>query len=768
MGKKLVIVESPAKAGTIKKILGNDFEVTASVGHIRDLPKSKLGVDVENDFKPSYTTIKGKGEIIKKLKELAKKSDEIYLASDPDREGEAIAWHLAEALKLGENAQRVEFNEITKTGIKEAMKKPRAIDMNRVDAQQARRVLDRLVGYKISPLLWKVIDVNTSAGRVQSVALKLICELEDIIKNFISEKYWEVSGKFDNTIDLKLNKIGDEKIDKIKDEQIIIELEKNIKGKTFAVKGIKVSKKSKRPPLPFKTSTLQQLASSYLGFSATRTMKIAQSLYEGINIKGNHMGLITYMRTDSHRISDEAKKSAQGFIKAIYGEKYVGFYVSPGSKGKVQDAHEAIRPTDINMVPDNIKGELTGDQYKLYKLIWERFLISQFANLEYEQMEITAVYDKYEFRGIINKILFDGYYKVMKDEDEDAMLTEFPEINEGQDVKLTKLNIKEGMTKPPARYTEATLVKKLEAEGIGRPSTYAAIIETLKTRDYVKVEARVFYPTELGYGVKEYLDKYFPNIMNIKFTAEMESDLDLVEEGNKKWIDILAVFYEELKVYLKPLEEEADELKNKTIYTNEPCHKCGKKTLLKVGRFGKYIECEDPECGDKSSLPKGVIIPKEEIESGLVDVKEILAEAEREKNGAPTDGICDIDGGKLFLKTGRFGKYIECENYPECKNRFGLPKEIKVTPADLKKEVLNIGEKLKEIKDAEKKVLEEHGICDKCGKTMAVKTGRYGKFLACTGYPECKNIKKYPKPAGETKKTKKSVKKTVKKKKDEE
>lgn len=763
MSKKLVIVESPAKAGTIKKILGPDYEVTASVGHIRDLPKSKLGVDVDNQFKPSYTTIKGKGEIIKKLKELAKKSDKIFLASDPDREGEAIAWHLSEILKLDNSAVRVEFNEITKNAIKAAMKKPRNIDMNKVDAQQARRILDRLVGYKISPLLWKVIDVNTSAGRVQSVALKLICDLEDIIKNFISEKYWDVSGVFGKNIELKLNKIADEKVDKIKDEAIVNELETKIKGETFTVKGIKVTKKSKRPPLPFKTSTLQQLASSSLGFSATRTMKIAQSLYEGIEIKGNHMGLITYMRTDSHRISDEAKSSAQNYIKAIYGEKYVGDYIPPATKGKVQDAHEAIRPTEVNNIPDIIKENLTVDQYKLYKLIWERFLISQFSNLEYEQMEIITEFDKYEFRGIQNKMIFDGYYRVMKDDEEDVMLSDFPILNEKELIKLTKLNIKEGVTKPPARYSESALVKKLEAEGIGRPSTYAAIIETLKARDYVKVESRIFHPTELGYSVKEHLEKYFPNIMNIKFTAEMESNLDLVEEGSKKWVDIMEVFYNDLKKYLKPLEDEVEEFNSKTIYTNTECSKCGKRMVLKIGRFGKYIECEDAECKEKISLPKGIIIPREEIEAGEVNVKNILDEINREKTGIKTDAKCEKDGGELVIKTGRFGKYLECEHYSECKNRFGIPKEIKLTPEELKNDIVNIADRLTLILEAEKKVLEEFGTCDKCGKPMSVKSGRFGKFLACTGYPECKNIKKYPRAASDKKKTENSEEKSVKK-----
>ena len=438
--KNLVIVESPAKAKTIEKILGNDFLVTASFGHIRDLPKSTLGVDIENNFTPNYSTIRGKGEVTKNLKALAKKSEKVYLASDPDREGEAIAWHIAHTLKLDENENnRIEFNEITASAIKDAIKHPRKIDMNKVNAQQARRILDRLVGYEVSPLLWKAISSNTSAGRVQSVALKLICELEDSIKAFVPEKFWDITGEFKDKINLALYKVEDKKIDKLKDEKVVEKI-KTLKGEEFLVDGAKVTKKTKNPPLPLKTSTLQQLSSSYLGFSATKTMKIAQGLYEGVNINGTHKGLITYMRTDSVRISEEAVQMAKDYILENYGKDYVGGGVKKTTKKQenIQDAHEGIRPTDVNFTPEYLSKFLDKDQLKLYTLIWERFLISQLAPMKYEQFELLCSKDGIQFRGVLNKILFDGYYKLFKDE-EDIPLGDFPNIQKDDKLKLCLL-----------------------------------------------------------------------------------------------------------------------------------------------------------------------------------------------------------------------------------------------------------------------------------------------------------------------------------------
>lgn len=749
MGKKnLVIVESPAKAKTIEKILGKDFHVVASFGHVRDLPKSKLGVDVDNNFKPSYSTIKGKGEVIKNLKDMAKKSDKVFLASDPDREGEAIAWHIAYALKLSENdPNRIEFNEITETAIKDSITHPRKIDMDKVNAQQARRILDRLVGYGISSLLWKSISSNTSAGRVQSVALKLICNLEDEIKKFIPVKFWEIKGEFTNKLKLSLYKVEDKKIDKLTDEKIVEEIKK-VEKKDFEVIEAKVSKKSKNSPLPLKTSTLQQLASSYLGFSASKTMRIAQGLYEGIDIEGTHKGLITYMRTDSTRISDDAVEMAKNYILENFGKEYLGVKKTSKSKQKIQDAHEAIRPTDINLTPDSLKNALDKDQQKLYKLIWERFVISQLAPMKYEQFELVCNYDKFSFRGTINKIIFDGYYKVFKEE-EDLPLGEFPDIKVGDILKLEKLLIKEDYTKPPSRFTESSLVKKLEAEGIGRPSTYATIIETLKKREYVALEGKSFTPTALGYEIKNKLDENFPNIMNIKFTAELENELDEVAEGEKDWISLLSVFYKDLKYYIDKFKIKVEEEMSRIIESDVPCS-CGKgNMILKTGRFGRYLACPNEEDGCKERISlKGIEIPSEEIENGKIYVKEKVEELVKAKKGKETDVVTST-GVKYLLKTGRFGSYLESEKFSEDNDRMPLPPEIRKMLANNKIEekngVMQINTELKKIKDEEDRILKAAGKCEKCGRPFKISRGRWGKFLACTGYPECKNIKKIEK-----------------------
>ena len=749
MGKKnLVIVESPTKAKTIEKILGKDFHVVASFGHVRDLPKSKLGVDVENNFKPSYSTIKGKGEVIKNLKDMAKKSDKVFLASDPDREGEAIAWHIAYALKLSENdPNRIEFNEITETAIKDSIKHPRKIDMDKVNAQQARRILDRLVGYEISSLLWKSISSNTSAGRVQSVALKLICDLEDEIKKFIPVKFWEIKGEFTNKLKLSLYKVEDKKIDKLTDEKVVEEIKK-VEKKDFEVIEAKVLKKSKNSPLPLKTSTLQQLASSYLGFSASKTMRIAQGLYEGIDIEGTHKGLITYMRTDSTRISDDAVEMAKNYILENFGKEYLGVKKTSKSKQKIQDAHEAIRPTDINLTPDSLKNTLDKDQQKLYKLIWERFVISQLAPMKYEQFELVCNYDKFSFRGTINKIIFDGYYKIFKEE-EDLPLGEFPDIKVGDILKLEKLLIKEDYTKPPSRFTESSLVKKLEAEGIGRPSTYATIIETLKKREYVALEGKSFVPTALGYEIKNKLDENFPNIMNIKFTAELENELDEVAEGEKDWISLLSVFYKDLKYYIDKFKIKVEEEMSRIIESDVPCS-CGKgNMILKTGRFGRYLACPNEEDGCKERISlKGIEIPAEEIENGKIYVKEKVEELVKAKKGKETD-VLTSTGAKYLLKTGRFGSYLESENFSEDNDRMPLPPEIRKMLANNKIEekngVMQINTELKKIKDEEDRILKAAGRCEKCGRPFKISRGRWGKFLACTGYPECKNIKKIEK-----------------------
>jgi DNA topoisomerase-1 len=765
--KNLVIVESPAKAKTIEKILGNDFLVTASFGHIRDLPKSTLGVDIENNFTPNYSTIRGKGEVTKNLKALAKKSEKVYLASDPDREGEAIAWHIAHTLKLDENENnRIEFNEITASAIKDAIKHPRKIDMNKVNAQQARRILDRLVGYEVSPLLWKAISSNTSAGRVQSVALKLICELEDSIKAFVPEKFWDITGEFKDKINLALYKVEDKKIDKLKDEKVVEKI-KTLKGEEFLVDGAKVTKKTKNPPLPLKTSTLQQLSSSYLGFSATKTMKIAQGLYEGVNINGTHKGLITYMRTDSVRISEEAVQMAKDYILENYGKDYVGGGVKKTTKKQenIQDAHEGIRPTDVNFTPEYLSKFLDKDQLKLYTLIWERFLISQLAPMKYEQFELLCSKDGIQFRGVLNKILFDGYYKLFKDE-EDIPLGDFPNIQKDDKLKLVKLNIKEDFTKPPARLTESSLIKKLESDGIGRPSTYAAIINTLKDREYVTLKGKSFVPTELGYEVERVLDENFKNFMNVKFTADMENKLDDIAEGKEKWQEILKNFYTELSKYIEKYKKIVDADENKVIESDMPCPCGGGYMIMKNGRFGRYLACSNDDCKQNISL-RGIEIPMEEIKAGKIHVKDIVEQKIAEKKGKPTDVLAD-NGSPMLLKFGRFGSYLESENYSSDNIRTPLPSEIKKALAlnEIPEEngVVKLNLRLQAIKSEEKAILDKAGVCEKCGRPFRIGKGRWGRYLACTGYPECKNIKTLDKDGNIVeKKEKEETKSTTKK-----
>ena len=767
MARKLVIVESPSKAKTIEKILGRNYEVVASYGHVIDLPKTKIGIDVENNFEPQYKVIKGKGEVLKKLKEKAKSANAVYLASDQDREGEAIAWHISNYIKQPDKVKRIEFNEITKTAVNNAIKNPRDINDNLVNAQQARRLLDRIVGYKISPLLWKIINRNASAGRVQSVALKLICDLEDEINAFVPQKYWEVSALIEKDINLNLVKIADEKVDKIFDEKVVKKLKKDLKNESLTLEKIEVKKKSQRPPLVFKTSTLQQLASSYLGYGASKTMRIAQQLYEGLAINGENKGLITYMRTDSTRISVDALNMAKDYITKNYGEKYVGRYVVKNSKSNVQDAHEGIRPSDINLVPDDIKVYLTNEQYRLYKLIWDRFLVSQFAAMQYEQMQINAVNGDYNFRGTINKVTFDGYYKIFKDEDE-IKTGDFPELKEGNVHPIDKLNVEEGITKPPTRFSEATLVKKLESEGIGRPSTYASIVETLKSREYVELIEKRFYPTYLGYEVKDELVKNFKDIMNVKFTANMEKELDKVEEGTVEWVQLLRTFYDSLEKDIDKFEKEIDKIKNRRI-VSDVLDSEGNPMILKTGLYGKYLISETNE-KEKISL-KGIAISPEVLKKGEIFVKEEVEKLQNNKKGILTDYF-DEEGNRYVLKVGRFGEYLESENYEKDEKRMSLPAELKqkykkgaVIELD---GVLQINDEMKRLQEIDRKIIEEAGVCEFCGKPYEIKTGRFGKFLACTGYPECKTIKniktgKVTRVTEKAEKAKKTTKKATKK-----
>lgn len=738
MKKYLVIVESPSKAKTIEKILGKNYEVCASYGHVIDLPKTKLGIDVENGYKPHYKTIKGKAQILKELAKKSKNSDLVYLASDLDREGEAIAWHISNYISCPEKLKRIVFNEITEKAVKNAVANPRQIDENLVNAQQARRLLDRIVGYKISPLLWKVISKNASAGRVQSVTLRMICDLEDEIKAFIPKKYWEVKAQLENNIELSLSKISDEKTDKIYNEEVIKKLEKDLKDKKLELIKIEIKKKTQKPPLVFKTSTLQQSASSYLGFSTSKTMRIAQQLYEGLEIFGETKGLITYMRTDSTRVANDAQMAAKNYITKLLGKEYVGYYVTKNNNA--QDAHEGIRPSYLDLEPEKIVGYLSKDQYKLYNLIWKRFITSQLAAVKYDQMQIVGKYNEYEFSGTLNKVTFDGYYKYQKSED-DIKTQEFPNLNIGDELKIEKLDIKSGMTKAPNRFTEATLVKKLESEGIGRPSTYASIIDTLTAREYIMIVEKKIQPTVLGYAVKNELVDHFENIMNIKFTANMETDLDKIAEGSKKWTDILDKYYVALEKEIGIYEKDIKEIEELRIET-DVLDKQGKPMILKNGRFGKYIVSETDE-NEKISL-KGIQITKEEVKTRKIEVREKLSSLLEQKRGIATD-LYTQDNKRYYLKKGRFGDYLESEDYENDNKRLSLSSEIKTKlkkdQIKMENNELKIKELINKEIDENVKLLEKAGMCEKCGSVFIVKKGRFGKFLACSNYPECKNIK---------------------------
>ena len=732
MKKFLVIVESPSKAKTIEKILGKNYEVQASYGHVIDLPKSTLGIDIENGYKPNYKTIKGKLDILKNLKSKSKTAEKVFLASDLDREGEAIAWHISNYIKMPEKTKRIVFNEITENAVKNAIKTPRDIDISLVEAQQTRRLLDRIVGFKISPLLWKTINKNASAGRVQSVALKIICDLEEEIKNFIPQEYREYTALIKGGLELKLSKIDGKKVDKIFDKDIQVKI-----SDYLIASKVKVSSKSQKAPLVFKTSTLQQLASSYLGFSAAKTMRIAQQLYEGIDIAGDIKGLITYMRTDSTRVSLEAQNSAAKYIQENYGKEYVGKYFSKNKNA--QDAHEGIRPSYIELEPNKINSYLSKDQYKLYDLIWKRFITSQFADVKYDQLHITAVKDNFEFVGTANKITFDGYYKFQKDE-ENIRTQDLPDIKENDKLELKELIEKNGITKAPARYTEATIVKKLESEGIGRPSTYASIIDTLLTRNYVVIEDKKLIPTVLGVSVKNELQDNFEDIMDIKFTANMENSLDEIAEGNENWIEVLDKYYKLLEKKLIKYEEEIDKLKQLRIESDVLDSK-GQCMILKTGKFGKYLISENDE-NEKISL-KDIEISNEEIKQCKIYVKDKLEQILDKKKGILTD--YKENGASFYLKEGRFGAYLESENYSEDNVRISLSNVIK---QKLKKGLINkendillLSSEIIKEKEEKEKILSSVGNCEKCGKEFAIKKGRFGQFLACTGYPECKNIK---------------------------
>lgn len=697
--KALVIVESPAKSKTIKKILGDGYQIEASFGHVRNLPDNVLGFDVNNDFKPTYVVIPEKKKVVTKLNDLAKRSDKIYLASDPDREGEAIAWHVRELLQVPDDKVfRIEFNEITPKAVKYAVEHSRQIDMDRVKAQQTRQILDKLVGYKLSPVLWKQLgNYRLSAGRVQSVALRMICEREEEIEAFIPQEYWSI-----HTIMDKDGKLFEAEVNKYKNKKIEIKNEEEAnKIKEFLLNPEtefivdKVTKKEtkRKPTAPFITSTLQRAASSKLGFGVSKTMQVAQKLYEGIEIEGTPVGLITYMRTDSVRISDDAHEMAKSFILQNYGEKYYPATTNVYVKGKqnVQDAHEAIRPSYPERTPESIKQYLQPDQYKLYKLIWDKFMSSQMAPAEIANKTIDIKAGDYNLKAGTSKILFDGFLKLYNDaeEDEKDADAKIPDLEQGDKVKCKEITPKQHFTQPPPRYNEASLVKALEEHGIGRPSTYATIITVIQTRKYVEKKDKALYPTLLGRTMCKQLVNQFANIMDYKFTAGMEEKLDKIAEKKAVWNVVLKEFYTPFMEVVNSVMKTAQKV---VIESDKKCPNCGKVMLVKTSRFGtQFLGCSGyPECKTIISL------------NNSVELDDVEGEGKEQQT---VDEKCEKCGSEMVMKIGPYGKYLECK---ECKNR--------------------------------KKYIRSTGVkCPKCGEgTIIEKKSKYGKiFFGCNRYPEC-------------------------------
>ncbi len=702
----LVIMESPTKASTVKSYLGSSYKVVASKGHVRDLPKSTLGIDVDNNFEAHYINIRGKGDLIKELKKEVKNADRIFLATDPDREGEAIAWHLITALGIPqEKANRVTFNSVTKAVVKEGIKHPRAIDMNIVNAQQARRILDRIVGYKLSPFLWKTVKSGLSAGRVQSVSTRIIVDRENEIRAFVPEEYWTIEAVIvtedGRKIQTKLYGLeSDDKKLTVSNADDAETIYNAVNGKNFVVSDIKLGKKLKNPSPPFTTSTLQQEASRKLNYQSQRTMKIAQELYEGMNLGsefGGVQGLITYMRTDSMRISDEARDAAKTFITEKYGEEYYPktprVYKSKGNN--VQDAHEAIRPSNLNLEPSAIKKALTPEQYKLYKLIWDRFIASQMQSAELSTVQIDFLCEGYIFRTSGYTVKFPGYmalYEESSDEkNNDDENVKLPELTKDDVLKSESIKPIQHFTEPPARYNDATLVKYLEEKGIGRPSTYATIITTIISRGYVKRDGKQLVPTPLGEITTNLMCENFPDIVDCKFTAYMESRLDDIESGKTTMLDVISDFY---KSFSTELEEALKNVSDREIElpveeTDIICEHCGSRMIVKNGRFGKFAACPNyPACKNTKPLQKN---------------GDSLVEKKAEK----TDMKCELCGADMILRTGKYGSFYACSRYPECKYT-----KQKVKPLGVK--------------------------CPECGSDIVTKYGRNKTvFYSCSRYPEC-------------------------------
>ena len=620
MADNLIIVESPSKANTIKKFLGSNYKVVASKGHIRDLPKSRMGVDIEHDFEPEYINIRGKGTLINELKKYAKDAKHVYLATDPDREGEAIAWHLAYILQIPDSSLcRVTFNEITKDTVQKSIKEPRKIDMNLTNAQQARRIMDRIVGYEISPILWKKVRKGLSAGRVQSVAVKLIVDREEEIEKFIPEEYWNINAiliKNDEKFSAKLATLNGKKIE-LHNKQEVDNIIKEIENANYIVKDVKKGTRKKSPAPPFTTSTMQQEASRKLGFPIKKTMSVAQGLFEGIKVldRGT-VGLITYMRTDSTRVSEEARGFAKKYITTKYGDNFYENRYYKKSSG-AQDAHEAIRPTFIDLEPDKIKADLTTDQYKLYKLIYNRFIASQMASAEYDTVSATINTDKknvYSFKANGQILKFKGFMTLYVEDRDDKtnedLESKIPELTIGETLKKDKLETKQSFTEPPARYTEASLVKALEEKGIGRPSTYATIISTIIDRHYVEKNQKQLAPTELGKVVNKLLVESFPDIINVEFTANIENQFDEVAEGKEEWKEVLREFYAPFEKELKKIDEELEHVQVKEEESNIKCEKCGRTMVIKYGRYGKFLACPGyPECKNIKPFETKIDVP---------------------------------------------------------------------------------------------------------------------------------------------------------------
>ena len=645
MADNLVIVESPAKAKTIEKYLGKRYKVVASMGHVRDLPRSQTGIDTENNYEPKYITIRGKGPLLKDLKKEAKKAKKIFLASDPDREGEAIAWHLAHALGEDNEYQRVVFNEITKDAVKDSFKHPSEINQKLVDAQQARRILDRLVGYNISPVLWKKVKKGLSAGRVQSVALRLIIDRENEIRNFKPEEYWSITGTFNHkrkNFEGKFNRLSDKKV-KLSTEKDVNEVLSKIKGDDFTVDTVEKKEKKRYPAQSFTTSSLQQEAARKLNFKARKTMMVAQQLYEGIDIKGQGtVGLITYMRTDSTRISPVAEAEAAEFIKEKYGSDHVGPKKKRKQSESAQDAHEAVRPTSVSRPPEKIKPYLTRDQYRLYKLIWDRFIASLMAPAVLDTVKMELSNNGVIFRSNGQTIKFKGFMQIYvegKDDEDENLNNRLPDIKEGEVVKAEEIKPAQHFTQPPPRFTEARLVKTLEELGIGRPSTFAPTLDTIQKRNYVRLDQKRFVPTEIGEIVNQSMNEYFPDIIDVDFTRSMESRLDDIADGDLTWVTVIDDFYKGFEPQVKRAEEEMEKIEIKDEPAGEKCEKCGSEMVYKLGRYGKFMACSNfPDCRNTKAIVKTIGVNCPKCEKGEV------VERKSKKN-------------RLF-----YG----CDQYPEC------------------------------------------------------------------------------------------------------